>query len=589
LFPELVRFPGSFAEEKLLRPPDSKADTAAPTLTLLVPTSRRDVHLRACAVIAARLGQLGYLSAEDCRVAWLENWQAENQERNGIAVGVRDELTSLSLPTNIGDKLASLQPGQGLIAEFITDTLPNHRRWLLLAGADDSGLENAVLTLGSAPALAAAPPNPILIDATPTVSTRLEAATQPEATRVTLKDLGVSQVRLSGLHTSVQAVSGWRLPPGFDLASGILDVHFSHSPALLAPGSWVDVLVDGLTAGTIQLTPKNAVGGSAKVTLPKGFAGRDPMLLTFRAHLDVPPVDCNRRQEDEPWLVVAGDSTLEISASPMQVHSLNQFNRLLLRDRFLRRAAFLVPRDLSFAELPWLIAASLHLGQQLPSSTVLWPDVCTYSISSPPPSGRLQDRSILLLGSISQWETALPSEAPLLLKIANARTGAVRMQGSEANIASFELSLAFVQMMRSPWSQSEWLVAAGSWHDFASPTLLSLLTDAKIAGELHGNICALDADGRLAAYDSRSPAPDSLAERIHSRIPTGLSAEETRERVEAQKAQQRLQGWINAVVSYACGVVFALIVGCRVLLMWERTYLQKQPGRKEPPPLESAP
>jgi len=131
-------------------------------------------------------------------------------------------------------------------------------------------------------------------------------------------------------------------------------------------------------------------------------------------------------------------------------------------------------------------------------------------------------------------------------------------------------------------------VAAGSWHDFDSPTLLSLLTDAKIAGELHGNICALDADGRLASYDSRSPAPDSLAERIHSRIPTGLSAEETRERVEEQKAQQRLQGWINGVVSYACGVVFALIVGCRVLLMWERTYLQKQPGREEPRPLESA-
>jgi len=182
----------------------------------------------------------------------------------------------------------------------------------------------------------------------------------------------------------------------------------------------------------------------------------------------------------------------------------------------------------------------------------------------------------------------LPPEAPLLLRIDHARAGAVRMQGSEVNIASFELSLAFVQMMRSPWSHGEWLVAAGSWHEFATPTLLRLLTDPKITGELHGNICALDDSGRLAAYDSRSPAPDSLAERIHSRIPTGLSADETRERVGAQKEHLRRHGWINTVVFYACGLVFGLIVGCRLLLMWERTYFAKKQGQEEPHPVESA-
>src|SRR5206468_200672 len=119
----------------------------------------------------------------------------------------------------------------------------------------------------------------------------------------------------------------------------------------LSPGSSFDVMIDGIKAGTVELTPKTAAGGSAKFNLPKGFRGRDPMVLTFRAHLDVSPVECNRRPEDEPWLELSGDSTMEITPSRIQVRDLRHFNPLFLRDNFLRRAAFLVPRDFSLEEL----------------------------------------------------------------------------------------------------------------------------------------------------------------------------------------------------------------------------------------------
>src|SRR5437762_11884948 len=98
----------------------------------------------------------------------------------------------------------------------------------------------------------------------------------------------------------------------------------------------------------------------------------------------------------------------------------------------------------------------------------------------------------------------------------------------------------------------------------------------------------MDAGGRVAAYDSRRPSRYSLAERIRSRIPLGLSVEETRGRVNAEVAHLRRHGSINAVLFYASGVVFALIVGFRVLLMWERTYLQKRPAPDEPHPMPGA-
>src|SRR5947207_13835860 len=195
------------------------------------------------------------------------------------------------------------------------------------------------------------------------------------------------------------------------------------------------------------------------------------MLLTFRAHLGLPPSECDQRKEDEPWLVISGNSTLETSPALLQVRGLNQFGRLFLRDSFLRRAAVLAPRDASLAELGWLISISMRLGQQLPSSPVLWPDVCSYSKTAPPPAARLQDRSVLLVGSIGQWAEAVPPGSPTLLTVADGRIGGVQMQGYEVNMASFEPSLVFMQMTPSPWSEGEWLVAAGGWHEFATPAL----------------------------------------------------------------------------------------------------------------------
>src|SRR5258708_33873119 len=61
LFPELLRFPETLAEEKLLHP-GAAGPKASPTVEVLLPGQRRDVHLRAAAVLVARLGLVGHLA-----------------------------------------------------------------------------------------------------------------------------------------------------------------------------------------------------------------------------------------------------------------------------------------------------------------------------------------------------------------------------------------------------------------------------------------------------------------------------------------------------------------------------------------------
>ena len=174
----LGRFPHSLAEEKLIysAQPAARAETLTATVAILLPPERRSVHLRACAVLAARLGQLDYLSERDCRLGLIDDGP-ELDRSNGVIVGRRDELVGVPLPTAIIEKLAALRSEQGLLAEFVFGTnSAQQRKWVVVSGADDAGLEKAILTVGHSPALAAAPPSPAVIDAAPV----LPLSGQPE-------------------------------------------------------------------------------------------------------------------------------------------------------------------------------------------------------------------------------------------------------------------------------------------------------------------------------------------------------------------------------------------------------------------------
>ncbi len=68
---------------------------------------------------------------------------------------------------SIANRLGDLKPGEGLLAEWVTGNYPDQHRWVLVSGADESGLEKAALTLGCAAALLEVPPNPAVIAGEP--------------------------------------------------------------------------------------------------------------------------------------------------------------------------------------------------------------------------------------------------------------------------------------------------------------------------------------------------------------------------------------------------------------------------------------
>lgn len=149
------------------------------------------------------------------------------------------------------------------------------------------------------------------------------------------------------------------------------------------------------------------------------------------------------------------------------------------------------------------------------------------------------------------------------------------MQGRDHKAAAFDPTLAFVQMMPSPWSDGDTLVLAGGWKDYATPAMSRLLDPAS-PEPLRGNVAAIDALGRVANYDLRKIEMESFAERVQRQIPPGLTAEESLHHISILEARSASARRWNHLTFYVCGSLLLMLVLGRLGFMWEQARLRRK-------------
>jgi hypothetical protein len=550
LFPELRRFPESVTEEKLLRP-----ESGAPTLSILLPAARRDVHLRACAILGARLGQLNYFREGDFELGDLNDWPAA-EGGNAILVGRANELDHLPFLSELAPRMSLLSAGRGMLAELVLGHFPDERRWIVVTAGDDAGLEKALLTLGSGPALNSLAPSPVEIAATPDVSLETELLARPTRSRPSFKDLGWREVEIG---RAPEHRFGWRVPPGHTLQWGKLTLNFFHPKEILT--GTLDVSVGATEIGQVALTSQNADGGSAELLLPEAMRGVDPAMFTFRA-------GTTNTQHRGPIAVVLGNSALETIIEPAPIAGLQDLTTLLLRESFLRRTAFVLPGRPSLAEAKLIADLAMRLGRQLPSSPVLWPDACSFDAGRYPASKCVTNRSVVVLAPVSLWGEAVPANTPLIIKQIGRDT--VRVQGRRNRVSDFEPNLTLMQMVASPWTPGEWLVTVGGWQGMDLSTMRHFVTMAPTEGQIFGNLAGTDGQGRFAAHDSRRPMGEYFGQRLQRQIPRDLTVEQTADTLKKASAWRAQSLAVNRFLTWSVGILIGVVILGRLLLVWER-------------------
>ena len=114
------------------------------------------------------------------------------------------------------------------------------------------------------------------------------------------------------------------------------------------------------------------------------------------------------------------------------------------------------------------------------------------------------------------------------------------------------------------------MLVAGGWETLATPALQWMITDAEAPSGVYADVCAADANGRIAVYEIGRASIESLGERIKTMIPPGLTVEETNRRLSQLDEHARRSRLINETVFYGVGALLIILVLLRLLLVADR-------------------
>lgn len=576
LFPELQRFPDALGEPQLMHMGAQNTEAA---VSLLVADNAADTAWRGVVVAAARLGQLLYLDDESVRIGSLKDFATKSSRSNGVIVAKREDLAAADLPVEFGLPLRGLKNGEGFLGEFISgEPARGQRRWIVVSGADDAGLDKAILALGSAPALRDAVGNPWIIKEAPVVSPVTEKLAGPAEGPVTFDSLTGGGIMLRGLFRNETSRS-WPLPPGWQTGpGGKLTLDFNHAENLDKTSAF-QVVVNDQSIGSIALTEANAQRTRRVLPIPAGLPGRDPSTVSVRSYLDIGTVDCAHRNEERAWLDISGSSTLDVPAEPLVIDDLSRLGLIAMRDAFLRRAVLIAPDEAGEARNEMIVRYALHLGRQLPSMPVLWPQFATYGPDRPAAAESVAGRSGVIFGSSRQWGSAFPRGTPLAVEASAKDGNKLDLRGQNVPMAEFERGLVMAQLTSSPWDRKEMFAVVGGLTSYGGDEALDMLTKPELVAQFAGNVAAVDPEGRVVNYDTRLTGRESLADVMRETLNGNLTAADIRARREAQRANIDNAGEFNRVMVAGFGGVLAAVFLAERLLSRRRRINRERNGK----------
>lgn len=568
IFPELQRFPHSLAETVLMELPEFRASgegVPEPVVSILLPWDAGDSELRCLVIAAARVGQTGYTPRDAVGVGDISEFAAVSAQRNGILIGLREELLELPLPPSAAGSLERLGDGEGLVAEAIMGKDGGRQtRWVVVSGADPAGLERAALALGNSVALRNAPSNSWIVSADPQISPIAEKLAHPPVGPVRLDTLDGGGIAMKGVFRNA-ASRTVHFPPGYEtVGGGFFELDFSHAENL-AGTSALEVRLNDTVLGGISLDAGNTGAAKRRIAIPAGISGRDPSLLAVSSYLDIGSVDCTHRNSERAWLDIAGGSLLDIKSSPLRIDDLRKLDRICLRDAFLRRAAIVAPAEPGGERDAMLKSLAMDLGSRLAQMPVLWPQVATYSGITPPDAARLRGRSGIVLGSADQWAEALGPKTRLVVEESASDSERLVMRGEDVPKDSFDPGLVFAQLLPSPWSGGEVFAAVGGISGYGGDNAVAMLTDPGISDRLGGTVAAYD--GRsVVTYDVRTIQEASLAEEFRGAFAFGGGTDPEQQVIQKAEAGLAAANHSVWVLSVAIAVLGALFVSQRLLV-----------------------
>jgi hypothetical protein len=185
-----------------------------------------------------------------------------------------------------------------------------------------------------------------------------------------LSDLGYKDIVASG---SRQQSTYLTFPLQLVFASqgeAILNLNFSHSTALNADRSSLDILVNNVPVGSVGLSDQNADNATATVKIPLRLLKLGDNTITLTSNLQVnksaqaSTLYCTDKYYSDSWLTVSPTTTLSFpSGIGEKTASLVGFPNLYLGSADMSNLAFIVPDKMDWSSATTVLQVANRFGR----------------------------------------------------------------------------------------------------------------------------------------------------------------------------------------------------------------------------------
>jgi len=324
-----------------------------------------------------------------------------------------------------------------------------------------------------------------------------------QAHDISLASLGYEDEKLSADISSLQY--NFYIPRGWALVSDAsLDLHTSHSAALAAMSSTLQVYMNQIPIYSTLITPQNAENAWRNIAIPARRMAPGVNRLSFELSGRFP--EClDQRFAKGLWLVVYADTTIHIPHATMSTTvSLKDFPHPFSEKRDLSNVIFVLPESLNAAESVGVLRLAAALGAAGGGERIR-PQVL---MGVMPDEEARKASHIVAIGE--------PTRNPLVATLGDllpqpfiTGTNQIRQQVDDVIYRlPPDYSLGFVQELPSPWNRERaLLVVTGSTSEGVS-WALEALTDEALSRKLDGNLATIVKKGEMRVTDTRgTPEP----------------------------------------------------------------------------------
>lgn len=180
----------------------------------------------------------------------------------------------------------------------------------------------------------------------------------------TFKELGYNEKAIEGMFRN-QMTLGYLLPSNKQLSVGdIINVNFRYSENLDFDRSLFTVFINDIPIASKKLEKEKANGDNLLVTIPRDVIDTSFLEIKFTFDLLLNDVNCEVRQEKQPWAIIIDDSTIQVNSREINQFYFDTYPAPFVSDWNMNETLFVLPDNLSSRELTSIGNISAYMQKQ---------------------------------------------------------------------------------------------------------------------------------------------------------------------------------------------------------------------------------